>query len=378
MASTENITLCRTHPSRFYLLDILRGLASLSVVIWHYQHFYYLAPGKLSDEFDRSAQPFFELLTLFYTSGYQAVKLFFVLSGFIFFWLYQDKIRGRLISPGKFFVLRFSRLYPLHFVTLLLVALGQMVAQQLQGQFVVYPYNDVKHFILNLFFASDWGLQSGHSFNAPVWSVSIEVLLYALFFVYAQFGNKSYLSIVLMMLSGLAVVSLTNATHLGSGVFCFFAGGGVYHIYRLLVENSKFRLNPRTFTFLAISLTFFLAGMSQMLDSPLSTWLLYGGVFPSLVLTLALVQFQQQNLGHNLQIIGDITYSTYLLHFPLQLSIIVASTYASVTVDYNSPSAFLLFFGTLMLLSVLVYRYFELPALHYLRRTMLSAPNREP
>jgi len=46
-----------TFPKHLYLLDILRGLASLAIVIWHYQHFFFVAPGEPSETFIRSDQP---------------------------------------------------------------------------------------------------------------------------------------------------------------------------------------------------------------------------------------------------------------------------------------------------------------------------------
>ena len=42
--------------------------------------------------------------------------------------------------------------------------------------------NDLKHFLLNLAFASYWGFQDGQSFNGPSWSISAEILVYVLFF----------------------------------------------------------------------------------------------------------------------------------------------------------------------------------------------------
>ena len=65
---------------RFYLLDILRGLASLTVVVWHYQHFFFIAPETLPLDFDRSQQPFYWILFPFYEQGLRAVQLFFALS----------------------------------------------------------------------------------------------------------------------------------------------------------------------------------------------------------------------------------------------------------------------------------------------------------
>ena len=47
------------------------------------------------------------------------------------------------------------------------------------------------------------------------------------------------------------------------------------------------------------------------------------GVFPVLILWLGLLQLQFHELGRSLRIIGDITYATYLTHFPLQLLVVI-------------------------------------------------------
>jgi peptidoglycan/LPS O-acetylase OafA/YrhL len=71
-------------PKHLHTLDILRGLASLAVVLYHYQHFYYVAPGALAPGFVWSALPLYSLFWPFYQWGFLAVKVFFVLSGFVF------------------------------------------------------------------------------------------------------------------------------------------------------------------------------------------------------------------------------------------------------------------------------------------------------
>src|SRR5277367_5990060 len=97
---------------RFWLLDNLRGLASLSVVVFHYKHFYFSAPGVLASDFDQSSQPFYNLLKIFYETGYNAVQLFFVLSGFVFFFVYYKPPYEQKLPGFHYFVARFSRLYP--------------------------------------------------------------------------------------------------------------------------------------------------------------------------------------------------------------------------------------------------------------------------
>lgn len=77
-------------PDRFHALDVSRCVASLSVILWHWQHFAYEG-HSLSDEFVRNDQPLFNILELFYIKGAAGVSYFFILSGFIFFWLYKNQ-----------------------------------------------------------------------------------------------------------------------------------------------------------------------------------------------------------------------------------------------------------------------------------------------
>lgn len=105
---------------RIFLLDIARGIAAFCVVLQHYQHFY-LDKNNLS----YSDQPFFKYLSFFYKSGSQAVPFFFMLSGFIFFYFYKKKIFNNQITFINFTILRLTRLYPLHLLTLIIVIFFQ-------------------------------------------------------------------------------------------------------------------------------------------------------------------------------------------------------------------------------------------------------------
>jgi peptidoglycan/LPS O-acetylase OafA/YrhL len=91
------------------MLDILRGLASLAVVLGHYQHFYVIAPGKLAHGFTKSSLPLYSLFWPFYEHAAMAVHMFYVLSGFVFYFIYCDAIRNKKISAYNFAILRFSR-----------------------------------------------------------------------------------------------------------------------------------------------------------------------------------------------------------------------------------------------------------------------------
>src|SRR5215467_14029941 len=175
---------------RLYALDTLRGFAALAVVIWHWQHFYAVS-GTWQIGWQKSAEPFYLFLKPLYEEGWAAVDLFFALSGFIFFWLYGEAIREGRMAATRFAWLRFSRLYPLHLVTLLAVGVMQYAFRYATGDFFIFVANDARHFVTNLFLAQQWLPPSlTQSFNGPAWSVSIEVLLYGMFFAFCRLGLR--------------------------------------------------------------------------------------------------------------------------------------------------------------------------------------------
>ena len=100
-------------------LEVVRFFSAFAVLVWHYQHFFFMADNP--KDFIREQQPLYFLFSLFYDYGFYGVKVFWYISGFIFFWKYRETISSKSITYKKFFVLRFSRLYPLHFFTLMLV-----------------------------------------------------------------------------------------------------------------------------------------------------------------------------------------------------------------------------------------------------------------
>jgi peptidoglycan/LPS O-acetylase OafA/YrhL len=89
--------------SRLIELDVFRGIAALSVVIFHYTtHYDFLYKHSTPLAFD-------------FAIGRYGVELFFMISGYVIF-LTLDKTT----TPQEFIVSRFSRLYPVYWVAVLL------------------------------------------------------------------------------------------------------------------------------------------------------------------------------------------------------------------------------------------------------------------
>ena len=150
---------------------------SLSSFFWPYNSSSNLNYFEIS-----SSLPLYKFLGVIYDHGIFGVHVFYTISGFVFAHIYLSTTER--ISSKNFFINRFARLYPLHFATLILVTFLQLFSLGAFDTFQVIQINDFYHFFLNVMFISSWGFENGHSFNAPIWSVSVEVAIYIILFYY--------------------------------------------------------------------------------------------------------------------------------------------------------------------------------------------------
>jgi peptidoglycan/LPS O-acetylase OafA/YrhL len=367
--------------NRLHSLDAARGLAALAVVVWHWQHVYLIGGGKLTDV---AAQPFFTLLFPFYQAGWLAVEFFFTLSGFVFFWLYGQAISDGKLSTWKFAVARFSRLYPLHFVTLVLIAAMQGLLLGTGHQSYVYGGTTVGNFVLNLLFLQYF--IHGWTFNGPEWSVGVEVLLYGLFFIYCRLLRPNW---ILPLLASVALGwwVMYQDWGLGRGILGFFAGGLVYEAWSRLRERPITR--QLTLPLLACVVGLWAIGIAELHTHWIATWLnslkLEGwrwlenffrlGLVPLTVLALALHESLGANFWRRLSPLGDLTYGLYLWHFPLQLMMALAFTFLGVpAAALQSPLAFFAYMLALIAVATMSYRWLERPAQAWLRTRLTPRP----
>ena len=311
--------------------------------------------------------------------------------------LYSKRVADGAISAGKFALLRFSRLYPLHFATLLFVAGSQLLLMNAVGSFFVYPNNDSYHFLLNVFFASSWGIERGYSFNGPFWSVSVEVLLYALFFAFSRIFPIRVIFLIFVSMAGFLVIQKYNLP-IGRGIGSFFLGGCVFLAYQTIINSDRAVGLTRWVGYLAICawLTTIITAQPTLdlshinLHSVPYIWRFDAQfqwgmqiilrlwpvivLFPLTILALALIETRRGSLGRRISFIGDISYSSYLIHFPLQIVFYVAVARYSADISiYYAPWFMGLFFAVLIAVSFASFRYFEMPAQRFIRQRNLAS-----
>lgn len=342
---------------KFYGLEICRFLCSICILFWHYQHFF--AAGvwtEASVAKSRSDFPLYRLFALAYDHGSLAVQVFWSISGYIFFWKYAEAVHTGKIGGTKFVVLRFSRLYPLHFVTLIYVAVLQAVYVHTHGSAFIYGGDTAGNFAAQLAMASNWMATQPSTFNGPIWSVSAEVVAYFVFFATALAFRPSPLGGLLASLSCLLLLQLVPHQPIVYCLSFFFAGGSVY--------LSMSRLEPK-----ADLLAYGIAAIVvlALVAVPHGKGLLQSMTAVILCcMTLRAFAALDQVMPFDLSRIGwagNLTYACYLIHFPLQITLVqIVDWLGYPRTVFHSPLMLLLFLSLTLVGAAIVYTMFEVPA----------------
>ena len=369
---------------RLYLLDSARAIAAICVVLLHYQHFY-LSDHNQQINFIKDIQPFYSTLGIFYEFGTVAVQFFFILSGFIFFMFYRIRILERAIDFKSFIILRLTRLYPLHLLTLIIVLVIQFFYNQSYSEYFFYKTNDLENLIAHFFLIQEWGIlgETG-SFNGPSWSISVEFFLYIIFFIISIFFIKnifqSLITIIFTLIIYFFLQPLLN--NLILGLLLFYIGGFTFFLYSYLKKIYRKKL----FILVLIIIDVIVFGrflnelflnfqnsIEYLIGNKLFI-LLFFIKFPRIIINLSILQLYKKNLGKSIKILGDISYTIYLIHFPMQL--LFASFIPKIfIINFNSPFFFLIYFISVFLVSILIYKFYELPLKYYLRERLVKKQN---
>ena len=361
-------------PERLYLLDLTRGLAAIAVVVFHWQ-FWGSDGSRLEPAggFGLLRAIGEAALAFFYSSGAAAVGLFFTLSGFVFFWLFAPPIREGLVGPWHFFVDRFSRLYPLHLLTLILVAIGQLLYSRMnRGVGWTSPVNSMSNFVAQILVVPLWTPVRAIEFNLPVWSLSVEALVYVVFFLVARRARPGLATAVCMV--ALGCLANGYSKDIAYGMTSFFMGGVTSIVYQRLPDSRFERplaLLVGASWILAIA---FGAGLADQRPTPLhflDHWFAIFVQFPATVLYFAMLETRRGPIARRWSWLGDATYAMYLLGFPLMLGIALAWRAAGRSFDeLQSPLVMLVFLTPAIPISYACHRWFERPVQKALRRRL--------
>jgi peptidoglycan/LPS O-acetylase OafA/YrhL len=247
--------------------------------------------------------------------------------------------------------------------------------------YFVYQNNDAYHFALHTFFLSHWGFERGHSFNAPVWSVSIEVALYGCFFVLAFLRGARWPIVAALVCTLVAVQLAGIGGRWPRSIEAFFTGGLTFFVVQAclgckgrpaFVDYVLAGIAPALWLGVALSASF---SESMLQREP--TQLYSRILFPATIASLVILEARWRPDLKALCWIGDISYSSYLIHFPLQVFFALVVSYLGLTTEvFYSPWALIAFFAVLIPLSLASFHYFERPVQDGIRRKWVPGPGR--
>ena len=230
-------------------IHALRGLAVISVMLFHYRFEYF-------------------------KGGFLGVDIFFVISGYLMSLLLDEKINYKIIL--KFYLKRLKRLLPaLIFVLFISLLLGFLLMSDVSFARLGKTTLSSIFFTSNIYFWREWSYFDISSLNKPLlhtWSLSLEMqfyLLFPIFLVSIKFLKKQiniiykllFITILLIFLTELVINEKKVATfYLLPFRFSEFLIGSIGYYYqknyRTLKLNNNF-IFIISFGFLLFLITYY-------------------------------------------------------------------------------------------------------------------------
>ena len=313
-----------------------RGIAAWAVVLYHIRLSVAGLPAPVVAVFAK---------------GYLAVDFFFLLSGFVIWLAWHDRLR----APGavwRFWRKRVARIWPLH-LAMLAVAVVLALVLQARGQGdPSFPFAELP---LHLALVQMWGTTHALHWNDPAWSISAEVAAYALFPLLARatdwrrWPTPALLAVAAAALS--AIYLAIPVPMLGADIarfavlrcLCEFTCGTI--VAALYLRGGGVAV-PLIVGLALLAAT--LAGVAETLTIP--------AAFAALLLALARAPRGPLGLAP-FHWLGEVSYATYLSHFLLWKAIKLALPTATAP-----PAVIACYLLTVLAASHLLYRWLELPA----------------
>ncbi len=281
------------NSDRFLSLDGLRGIAAAAVMFFH-------APLMLGIQLA--------------PSGYLAVDLFFLLSGYVLAHAYGDRIAQGL-SPSKLMSSRLKRFYPLHVLGTLLGALLFLGYLFTESDYARHPAELALLLVSGLLFVPwQW-----FPLNVPSWSLFFELVAnfaYVLLGKYAK-SKRILLVIALPALGVLVSQKLTgeapeNAVftivyQCSRTAFSFFFGVFLYQVKRpgLTVPAPV----------IMAAVLFLLVKPVTDPNRPLFDIFCIVVAFPLAILLLS--ADQSQRFARIYRVLGSGSFPLYAIHYPI-------------------------------------------------------------
>lgn len=294
-----------TQSNRFVALDAWRGLCACLVVIYHF----------------RITSHIYDVTLIRYS--FLFVDFFFVLSGFIIANAYYDALRNGF-GIVRFTILRFGRLYPLHFFVIAAFVAWDLLLTVI-GVRMFQGIHSAESLVTNLLLLNAMGIHDGLNWNYPSWSIGAEFYSYLVFGIVVV-GVVRWRKWVLAGVLVVSLIVLANAPNgIGShhdfgfmrALYSFCLGFFVWRLHRAWRARRDTAQRDGTLAWTVLEVAVVVLSALYVvaplgLDARLLTPLFFCGV----VFVFAQERGRVSLLlrGKVFVLLGDLSYSIYMIH----------------------------------------------------------------
>jgi len=298
--------------NRIYSLDVLRIIAILGIVIYHYEQVFSACPAGVPD------------LCFGGFNGSLIVEFFFLLSGFLAFHDIR-KLEQDDISFGSYFKKKYLRLVPVILLPCLSYTLICYIFRSLLGNggWIFDTAVDIPATVSAMLGIQFWGVIPGNYINYPLWYVDVLLFCYILLGITVKLFKRlniepvyAFAAIVLlgMALRSNGVMIPFFNMHLARGYYAFFFGVIIGYLYFSDMDRKMDSLAT-----MVVCLAVFVAGMALSISK--SDWFgdntcfFYTFVtYPALLIAFLNSRIRKVLDFKWIGTIGKVTYDIYAWH----------------------------------------------------------------
>jgi len=332
-------------------IDGLRAIAVLSVLFYHYG-----VPA--------------------FSGGFIGVDIFFVISGYLISKIIIEKIESNTFSFYEFYAKRARRILPAFFIVSIVSLLSaSLIFHAIENERTFQSFNAALLFYSNIFFyikLNYFSPKTHEMLFLHFWSLSVEEQFYFIFpgliFICHKLGSKIYLINLIVVLFLLSIIFAQYTVYINQAAAFYLPMSRAWELLTgtiifLIIQKKIYIQKNVAFIFLFIGLFLIFLSIFSLSDKSIFPGF---SALPACIGT-ALIIFSGGNknlvlnkfLCHPLLIFtGKISYSLYLVHWPIYIFLIRLWPYAEPfkTRSLAAISSYVV--------SILSYRFIETTTRH--------------
>ena len=329
-----------------------RAFAALMVVFYHLNLF--ILPQRLYDG---------QHLHTVFNFGYAGVEFFFALSGFIMMFVHREDF-GTSSKFGRYVFKRITRIYPVYWLILFALLIAWAILPGIGPE--IYPSAQQMIYDATLL------PTQGEPLLNVAWTLQHEMLFYAIFGL-SICSRRLGMAIFFCWFSACAMGVLFGGVTPFPASFVFSPYNLIFLFGMLAALAYRHIPVHAAWTLLVGGVTAFIAiGLGDVYNVlPLS----HGhqtvafGVAASLAITGAAALENMGKLGtpHALKVLGDSSYSLYLIHMPVMVTLAPIFVGLGLTNWMPLPVTALLFVIAAVSAGLIVHFVFERPLMNFIK-----------